>query len=451
MHCPTRFTLSIVLALTTGLVIQPPAARAGDAVTLTARLAHPVMKSGESQRNFLRIGLNGCEPQRNAERTPVNVAFVIDRSGSMQGDRIAQAREAAVMAIKRLDAGDIASVVIFDDRVEVPVPARAVADQGYFVDRIRQIGVRGNTAIYDGVQEGAREVRKNKEARRLNRVVLISDGLANVGPSQPADFDRLGRALLGEGISVSTIGLGADYNEDLMLALARAADGNHAFASAPTDLVQIFNREFDDVLASCAQTVSIDVELKPGVRAVRALSRDGDIADAHARFRLNQVYAATEHYVLMEVEFANATAGEEQDIGTVHVGYTAPDSGARRTIDTPIRARFSTVGDDVGANADKAVMESVLEQTTRERAKRAVALRDQGKVEEASALFTQNTAEIRDFLAKSAKPSPALSELASQYGGMTQVAPATKPAQWNEQRKMLRQLDASSAKAGARY
>src|SRR6202011_2845495 len=122
------------------------------------------------------------------------------------------------------------------------------------------------------------------------------------------DFADLGRQLLAEGISVSTIGLGADYNEDLMLALARAADGNHAFASAPNDLIQIFNREFDDVLASCAQMVSIDVELRPGVHAVRALSRDGAITDGHAKFQLNQVYAATEHYVLMEVAFDTASA-----------------------------------------------------------------------------------------------------------------------------------------------
>src|SRR5262249_33666785 len=184
---------------------------------------------------------------------------------------------------------------------------------------------------------------------------------------------------------------------------------------------------------------------------VRALSRDGDVANAHARFKLNQVYAATEHYVLMEVEFANAAPHDEQEIGTVHVSYTAPETGAQQTIDTPIRARFSAAADEVGANVDKAVMESVLEQTTRERAKRAVALRDQGRVDEASALFTQNTTEIRDFLAKSDKPSPALSELASQYGGLAQVAPATKPAQWNDQRKMLRQLDAGSFTGGSRY
>src|SRR5690242_13722405 len=268
---------AITVAIVTSALAVAWGARAAEPITLTARLAQPVMKTGDHRTNFLRIGLNGCEPQPKADRTPVNVAFVIDRSGSMAGGRIAQARAAAVMAVKRLDPNDIASVVIFDDKIDVPVPARKVADHNYFIDRIEQVGARGNTAIFAGVNAGAAEVRKFKDPHRLNRVVLLSDGQANVGPTLPKDFADLGRTLLAEGISVSTIGLGADYNEDLMLQLARAADGNHAFASAPTDLVQIFNREFDDVLASCAQMVAIDVELKPGVHAVRALSRDGTI------------------------------------------------------------------------------------------------------------------------------------------------------------------------------
>ncbi len=285
-----------------GLLLSTIAVRADKPIGLEARLAQPVMQSGEKQQNYLRIALNGCKPERT-DRTPVNVAFVIDRSGSMNGARIAQAREAAIMAVNRLDGGDTASVVIFDDKVDVLVDARNVTDPGYFTDQIRQVGVRGSTAIYAGVMEGANQVRRFKDPRKLNRVVLLSDGLANVGPSRPADFGALGRQLLAEGISVSTIGLGRDYNEDLMQQLARASDGNHAFASAPNDLIQIFNKEFDDVLASCAQTVSIDVDLKPGVRVVRALSRDGKVEGAHAQFQLNQVYAATEHYVLLELEF----------------------------------------------------------------------------------------------------------------------------------------------------
>jgi Ca-activated chloride channel family protein len=422
------------------------AAAGAEPITLTARLAQPVMKSGERQTNYLRIALDGCAPQRNADRTPVNVAFVIDRSGSMSGERIAQAREAAVMAIKRLDDKDIASLVIFDDRIDVPVPAQKVADHNYFIDRILQVGARGNTAIYAGVDAGAAEVRKFKDPHRLNRVVLLSDGQANVGPSRPGDFAELGRQLLAEGISVSTIGLGADYNEDLMLQLARAADGNHAFAGAPTDLIQIFNREFDDVLASCAQTVSIDVELAPGVRVVRALSRDGAIEGAHARFQLAQVYAATEHYVLMEVAFDTAAA-EEREVGVVRVAYTAPDTGARQTLDAPIRARFSASEADVAANADKIVMGSVIEQTSRERAARAVVLRDQGKTEEARALLGQNAKEINAYLANA--PSPALSSMSKQYEGL--IAGMAKPAQWNVQRKQLRQMDSLGFTGGARY
>jgi Ca-activated chloride channel family protein len=438
---------AITVAFVTSALAIASGARAAEPITLTARLAQPVMKSGDRQTNYLRIGLNGCEPQRKTDRTPVNVAFVIDRSGSMAGTRIAQAREAAVMAVKRLDADDIAAVVIFDDKVDVPVPAQKVADHNYFIDRILEVGARGNTAIYAGVDAGAAEVRKFKDPHRLNRVVLLSDGQANVGPRLPKDFAELGRKLLAEGISVSTIGLGADYNEDLMLQLARAADGNHAFASAPTDLIQIFNREFDDVLASCAQMVAIDVELGPGVQAVRALSRDGTIEGAHARFQLAQVYAATEHYVLIEVAFDTAAAAEEREVGVVRIAYTAPDSGARQTLEAPIRARFGASEADAAANTDKTVMASVIEQSARERAARAVALRDQGRTEEARALLSQNAREIDAYVASN--PSAPLSDMSKQYNGMLMML--AKPSQWNEQRKMMRQMDSKGAAAGSRY
>ena len=432
------------------LLLSTFVAHADKPMALEAKLAQPVMSSGEKQKNYLRVALNGCKPERT-DRTPVNVAFVIDRSGSMEGSRIAQAREAAIMAVNRLDGNDVASVVIFDNKVDVLVAARNVTDQLYFTDRIRQIGVRGSTAIYDGVTEGAAQVRKFKDARRLNRVVLLSDGLANVGPSRPENFAALGRALLAEGISVSTIGLGHDYNEDLMLQLARASDGNHAFASAPADLVQIFNKEFDDVLASCAQTVSIDVELAPGVRVVRALSRDGNIEGQHATFQLNQVYAATEHYVLLELEVEGKAAADGQDFGRVKVAYTVPDSGARQEIDTAISGRFSASKDEVTASLDQAVLEAVVEQTTRERAQQAVTLRDQGKRDEAAKLFRENASEIGAYLAQAAKPSSALQQLQSQYNAFADTAVAAPPAQWNVQRKLLRQLDTRGAGAGVRY
>ena len=429
-------------------------AHADRPLTLEARLGQAVMKAGETQRNFLRVAVGGCEREKT-DRTPVNVAFVIDRSGSMQGMRIAQAREAAVMALKRLDRDDIAAVVIFDDRVETLVPAQKVTDQTLFADRIRQVGVRGSTAIYDGVMRGATEVRVHKDNRRLNRVVLLSDGQANVGPRTPAEFETLGRSLLAEGISVSTIGLGLGYNEDLMLKLARASDGNHAFAGDADALIPIFNREFNDVLTSCAQMVSIEVEMRPGVRVVRALSRDGSVDGQRASFRLNQVYQATEHYLLMEVEVDKTVAegGDMNtvDLGTVRLAYAAPQDGMRRTLEAGIRGSFSASAEAVNASRDARVLEAAVEQSTRARTEAAIALRDQGKVAEAQALFKENLAELETHAASVAKPSERMRQLISEYGSIANAPLAAAPAAWNRQRKLLRQLDQTQAGSSTRY
>jgi Ca-activated chloride channel family protein len=450
MTCRTLVALALALAL--GGAPAAPPAHAADLITLDARLAQPVMKDDVAGKNYLRVALGGCRPEPVKGRTPVNVAFVIDRSGSMQGDRIAQAREAAVMAVRRLQAGDVASVVAFDDSVDVLIPAQAVADPGLFEDAIRRIGVRGSTAIHAGVLKGAAEVRRLKDAGRLNRVVLLSDGQANVGPKRPDEFALLGRALLAEGISVSTIGLGLGYNEDLMLALARASDGNHAFARDPSDLIHIFNREFNDVLAACAQTVSIDIELKPGIRPVKALSRDGAITGSSVRFNLNQVYAATEHYVLLEVEVDKdqAVAGE-RELGTVKVAYTPASGGVRQTLAAAVRARFTGSDAEVAAGADAKVAEAVVEQVVNERSRRVVELRDAGKFDEAQALLRQNATYISAYAASAASPNAHILELGRQYDAMSaQPAPATA-SQIGEQRKMLRYLQAPAAGSATRY
>lgn len=433
-------------------MLVAPAARADESLKLDARLAQPVLKDGVAAKTYLRVGLSGCRPEPARNRTPVNVAFVIDRSGSMSGLRIAQAREAAIMAINRLQPSDIASVVIFDHSVDVLVPAQPVADPNVFGELIRRVGARGNTAIYSGVLAGAAEVRRFKQARRLNRVVLLSDGQANVGPARPPEFAVLGRALLSEGISVSTIGLGLGYNEDLMLELARASDGNHAFARDPSDLVAIFNREFSDVLASCAQTVAIEIELRPGARAVKALSRDGTIAGSRAQFRLNQVYANTEHYVLVEVELDKELAlPGEQELGTVKVAYTAAPKGDRRTLSTPVRARFTASEAEIAAGADAKVAEAVVEQVVLERSRLAVGLRDKGKYQEAQSLLKQNALDIKAYAAGAKTPNRELLDLGRQYEVLAVQPPPATAKQAGEQRKVLRSLQAPAAGAVSRY
>lgn len=432
--------------------VAPPPAHAGEPLKVEARLANAVLKADTAQKTYLRVGLAGCKTEPNKNRPPVNVAFVIDRSGSMQGFPLAQAKEATIMAISRLNGGDIAAVVVFDDHVNLLVPAQPVTDPATVAAPVATIAAGNTTAIYAGVLGGSVEALKNHNSGRLNRVILLSDGQANVGPRNPDEFGHLGRSLLAQGISVSTIGLGMHYNEDLMLKLARGGDGNHAFARSPADLINIFNKEFDDVLGACAQTVSIDVELKPGVRPVKGLSRDAVVDGQHARFTMNQVYERTEHYVLLEVEVDKSIAKGEQQLGLIKVGYTPAGGGAQQKVETPLSARFSSDEADLKSGADPKVTEAVVEQITRERADKAVALRDSGKLQEANQLLMLNAQEIKAMSAAlPSPPSARMQELQTQYEQMGASTAAAGSAAYIKERKVLRELNAAPAASGTRY
>ncbi|MGH6814717.1 MAG: vWA domain-containing protein [Hyphomicrobiaceae bacterium] len=425
-------------------------APAKEAVEIDARLGQRILKERTTQRVYIRIGLKGARSERAETRTPVNVALVIDRSGSMAGDKIVKAREAAMMAIDRLSPRDIASVVIFDDRIDVLVPATRVTDHGMFKDRIaRGVTARGSTAIYSAVEEGARELRKFKASDRVNRVILMSDGLANVGPSRPVDFAELGRRLGSEGIAVTTIGLGRDYNEDLMARLAGASDGNHAYARTGSDLVEFFNREFDDVLSVSAQDIEIIIETRAGIRVLRSLGRDAEILPDRARMQLNQVYSSGEHSLQFEMEIPAEVASGEIELARVKVSYSAGGTGGRHTVETTVRARFSTNDEEVRRSIDPIVIEPILELGARSRSARAIELRDQGKLDEARKELEENAATLaREMETYGVQSSERLKAAREQS---RKDADEVVSGDWQSQRKVMKQNLQNAPSAPSRY
>jgi len=365
-------------------------------VDFTLSTPHSVLQADKKQMVSIKVAVRGFEMQADKERAPLNIALVIDRSGSMRGTRIEQAKEAAILAIRRMDSRDIVSVVTFDNNIDILVPATKVSNRADIERKIRTIQPGGTTAIYAGVQKGADEIRKFFDSESINRIILLSDGLANVGPSTPPPFAELGRTLGGEGITVTTLGLGTDYNEDLMARLASASDGNHKFIEKAEEMTEIFQKEFNTALSVVAQDVRCVVTLPEGNRPVRALNMDVDINGQEVTFGWNQIYSNHERFVMLEIEVPAMQDGNTLELATATLRYNNLETKNTDRLSTRINVRFSNSEDRVRASLNRAVMEDYVELLGNLENRRAMELRDRGDIEGARRAFESNSTFLRD-------------------------------------------------------
>ena len=372
------------------------AAPATDSVRLRVDVDRAVLPANSTEKAVVKIGLDCLRPPRLDQRPPVNLALVIDRSGSMAGDKIAKAREAALEAVQRLAPDDIVALVVYDTTVQTLVPAQRVGDGRRLERAIRGIEVAGNTTLYGGVARGADEVRRHMEDRRfVNRVILLSDGLANVGPSSPDELGRLGASLVKEGISVTTIGLGLGFNEDLMTRLAQRSDGNTYFVERSADLPRIFAAELGDVLSVVARRVVIEIEFPAGVRPINFVGRDGVIRGQRAELTLNQLYGGQEKFALVEVEVSPSRPGAEIEIAAARVSYEDALNQRTATLTAKRSVQFSASQAVVVASADHKVQADYAANALAVAKDEAVALVDAGRRDLAAAKIRDKAEELR--------------------------------------------------------
>lgn len=210
-------------------------------------------------------------PEPRARRTPLNLAIVIDRSGSMSGKPLEEAKRCAGFIVDRLEPSDRAAIVVYDNVVETIVSSQPVRDRGVFHGALAAVDSRGCTALFDGWLQGAEQAALAASGDFLSRVLLLSDGCANEGPSQPDEVTPHCRNKEAAGVSTSTYGLGNHFNEELMVAMARAGHGQSYYGQTAQDLIDPFTEEFDLLRALCVRRLRLQLEVPAGVK-VRVLN-----------------------------------------------------------------------------------------------------------------------------------------------------------------------------------
>lgn len=409
-------------------------------VSLKVGVSNPTMLADKKQTNYVRVSLQGFDLPQSDKRPPVNVAIVIDNSGSMSGSKIAQARQAAIAAVKRLRDDDIVSVVLYNSSAHVLVPATKATDRSEIIRRIKTVNANGGTALFAGVSKGAAEVRKFRNDDSVNRVILLSDGRANVGPQSPRELARLGQSLVKEGISVSTLGLGLGYNEDLMSSLASAGSGNHIFVEQEEDLVAVFNNEFNDLMSVVAGDFNIHARVAKGVRPVRVLGTDADIKGSDIYIPLAQLYANQQRYFVLEVEVEASKAETSRNLVSVTVEYQNMITETTDKLSNTVDVRFSSSLSQVEEDLDHETYANCAVQIANERNIRATALRDSGQVEEAKKLLSKNVADLKNCvdLCRGNNVHAVIPELELSMEANRSQVELVEAVDWNRSRKAMR-------------
>lgn len=204
-------------------------------------------------------------PGRDHVRPPLNLAIVIDRSGSMSGQPLKEAVRCAEFMIAGLTARDRVSIITYASQVEVLVPSTPVTDRARLSRALRGIHSGGATALHAGWLAGAEQVSAHLSSDSVSRILLLSDGQANSGLTHRDQIAEQGAALAEAGVSTSTYGLGRRFNEDLMGDLARSGGGNSYYGQSAEDLMDPFREEFDLLAALCGRSVTLSLTPAAGV------------------------------------------------------------------------------------------------------------------------------------------------------------------------------------------
>ncbi|MEM7394342.1 MAG: hypothetical protein AAF492_18545, partial [Verrucomicrobiota bacterium] len=278
--------------------------------------------------------------------------------------------------------------------------------------------------------------RKFIDRNRVNRIIVLSDGLANVGPSGANELGELGKQLGKERIAVSTLGLGEGYNEDLLSQLAMKSDGNHAFVRDPGELAKIFNYEFGDVLSVAAQEINVKIRCNEGIRPVRLLGRQGEIDGQSAHIYLNQLYSEQEKYVLLEVEVPSSDLLMVRPVADVAVKYANMETQTTDELTSKVSVRFTAFEQEVTRNINNPVMVQCVSQIANLNTKLACTLIDHGKYEEANEVLVGNGTFLRDnnmFL-----KSQQLNDMCLQNDfNTTKMKKGITAVEWNAVRKQI--------------
>jgi len=357
------------------------------------------------------------------QRLPLNLVMVLDRSGSMNADnKWGYVRKAVEDALELLGPNDYVTLVTYSSGVQTVIPTTRNVDLAWARSKIAQLSPEGSTNLHGGLSEGTRLLTEHLDSKHLSRVLLLSDGIANVGPSSTQELRAFAETASGKGIRISTLGVGADYNEDLMLGVAKDSGGSYYFIDQPSKVASIFQEELSGLINVVARELQVTITLPPGVSFVSSLDREAELrrvtSDDNATvlaLTMPELAAGQKRQIHLELRLDTPTAAAADALAKVEVSYAQADAAATRNV-TRGQGSVSLSQDETAcaASLNAEVELRVVRLQSAQNREQAMKLMDAGRTDEAQQLMLTNRANLGARAnAFAASPAPGAAAAAS--------------------------------------
>ncbi len=385
----------------------PPAPQSSVQVDVLPQFGQ-LHRDARSLNMLIRLSGSGEAP---TTRAPLDLAIIIDRSGSMGGDKLRDVKAAALKLIDTLQPRDRVTLISYSSDVTRHTSRMRVSKQGRAKLRqhVLSLQAAGGTALGPGLITGLKQLQQQAgRSLRMSHVLLFSDGLANEGEQRSDVLGGYAAQAFTKGVSVSTLGVGIDYNEDLMTKLADQGGGRYHFIKDSAAIASILDDEMRGLVATVARSVELTLRTERGVEVAKLFGYPTERAGGEVRARVGSLGAGQRRDIVLRLELP-AKSPERLPLGTLAVHFNDVNaSGQRRRIDIPLAAVMTASEELAQSSEQHEVTVRVAEVEGAEKLELAARAADSGKFDDAEESLDAAIAELAAEDARA--PSPVLKE-----------------------------------------
>lgn len=401
----------------------PPATTSQGSLSMTSRLSHPYIVPGTSDV-FVTVDVTGAEIP-GAQRSPVNLAVVIDRSGSMSGYKLQQAKQAARHLVQQLREEDRLAIVHYGSDVKsLPSLPATASNRERMVQFIEGIWDEGGTNIGAGLTTGQSLLNAARREYKVNRLILISDGQPTEGLTEDAGLINLVKNIRAEGVTVSSIGVGTDYNENLMQAFAEYGAGAYGYLEDAGKLATLFQKDLQQATTSVARNVELSFELPEGVMLGEVLGYRANQAGRTVRVALPDFSAGQVERVVARLTVTGSSPGQTVDVTGVKLAYMDLLKNGAVESDARLSAMVTDRREEVVAKQDKEATVYAARARSAQNLQKAAEALQSGRKDEARAYIQQNQALFMETASVAGAPAVA-ADMAEQKAALDEYESAS--------------------------